>query len=82
MESATINVDTSTKAIDRANEQKYSKDEAAQLIGVSPITVWREVKRGRLGCYRVCGGRVMLIGKSHIEKYLLASEQNAEQSLV
>lgn len=60
---------------DKASEPKYTKDETAKLIGVSPITVWREIKRGRLGCYRVCGGRVLLIGKSHIEKYLSESEQ-------
>jgi excisionase family DNA binding protein len=69
---------TATAEVDRASEPKYNKEETAKLIGVSPITVWREVNRGRLGCYRVCGGRVMLIGKSHIEKYLLESEQKPE----
>jgi excisionase family DNA binding protein len=69
---------TATVEVDRASDPKYSKEEAAKLIGVSPITVWREVNRGRLECYRVCAGRVMLIGKSHIEKYLLESEQKPE----
>jgi excisionase family DNA binding protein len=68
-------VQTAEISTDKSSEPKYSKDEAAKLIGVSPITVWREIKRGRLGCYRVCGGRVLLIGKSHIEKYLSDSEQ-------
>ena len=69
---ATAQLATST---DRTNEPKYSRDEAAKLIGIAPITVWREIKRGRLDCYRVCAGRVIVIGKSHIEKYLSDSEQ-------
>lgn len=60
---------------DKSIEPKYNRHEAAKLIGVSATTVWREIDRGRLGCYRVCGGRVLLIGKSHIEKYLADSEQ-------
>ncbi|HEV2706005.1 MAG TPA: helix-turn-helix domain-containing protein [Pyrinomonadaceae bacterium] len=66
---------TATADVDRTSEPKYSRDEAAKLIGISPVTVWREIQRGRLQCYRVCGGRVLLIGKSHIEKYLADSEQ-------
>jgi excisionase family DNA binding protein len=74
MESTTAVAQAAT-ITDKTREPKYSKEEAAKLIGVSPITVWREIKRGKLGCYRVCGGRVLLIGKSHIEKYLADSEQ-------
>jgi hypothetical protein len=59
---------------DRTLEPRYSIREAANLIGFSPVTCWRELKRGRLGCYRVCGGRVVLIGALHIERYLSEHE--------
>jgi excisionase family DNA binding protein len=68
-------IETTVKAADKTDEPKYAVKEAAKLLCVSPITVWREIKRKRLGCYRVCGGRVLLVGRSHIEKYLTDSEQ-------
>jgi len=70
-----VTVGTTAMTVDKASETKYSVEETARLIGVSPITVWRKVKRGRLDCYRLCGGNILRIGKSHIEKYLSASEQ-------
>jgi excisionase family DNA binding protein len=68
-------IQTTVKTADKTDESKYTVKEAAKLLCISPITVWREIKRQRLGCYRVCGGRVLLVGRSHIEKYLLESEQ-------
>lgn len=74
-------VEAATAAsIDRVGEPKYSVEEAAQFIGVSAITVWREVKRGRLRCYSLCGGRVLRIGRSHIEEYLSKNEQRGKRS--
>lgn len=81
MKITTERVRTSETSLDKASEPKYSKEETAKLIGISPITVWREINRGRLGCYRVCGGRVLLIGKSHIEMYLSDREQKPRQEL-
>jgi excisionase family DNA binding protein len=56
-------------------EDRFSIDEAAQMIGISAISVRREIQRGRLGCYRICGGRVLRVGRSHIEEYLRRCEQ-------
>lgn len=69
-----------TVSVDRADEPKYTKEEAAPRLGLSPITVWREVKRGKLGCYRLCGGNVLRIGRSHIEEYLSRNEQRRNAS--
>jgi excisionase family DNA binding protein len=80
MKSITATVQASEAGIDKTSEPKYSKEEAAKLIGVSPITVWREANRGKLGCYRVCGGRVLLFGKSHIERYLSENEQKPKEA--
>ena len=66
-----------TVITDKTFEERYSIKEAAKLVGFSYITCWREIKRGRLGCYRICGGRVILVGRSHIEKYLGEHEQLA-----
>ena len=68
---------TMQAATNKIDDPKYSKEEAAKLLGISAITVWREVERGRLGCYRICGGRVLRIGRSHIEKYLSEYEQES-----
>jgi excisionase family DNA binding protein len=78
----TTAVPTTTASMDRTGEPKYTREEAAKLIGISPITVWREVKRGRLECYRLCGGRVLRIGRSHIEEYLSKNEQHTSQHLL
>jgi excisionase family DNA binding protein len=80
MKTTAAAVSVTTTGLDRTGEPKYTREEAAKLIGVSPITVWREVKRGRLECYRLCGGRVLRIGRSHIEEYLSKNEQRGERS--
>jgi excisionase family DNA binding protein len=56
-------------------EDRFGVPEAARLIGISAISVRREIERGRLGCYRICGGRVLRVGRSHIEEYLRRCEQ-------
>jgi excisionase family DNA binding protein len=75
MKTTAAAVSATAACIGRVGDPKYTVEEAAQLIGISPISVWREVKRGRLLCYRLCGGRVLRIGRSHIEEYLSKSEQ-------
>lgn len=54
-------------------EEKFSIEGAAQRAGVSYWTLWREIRRGRLGCYRI--GGCVLVGRSHLERYLSDSEQ-------
>lgn len=56
-------------------EQKFTVKQVADknLLGnISPVTVWREIKRGRLSCYRI-GGKIF-VGASHINDYLKKCE--------
>jgi excisionase family DNA binding protein len=53
--------------------QLYTKEEAAELLRVSPVTVHRHIKEGKLGSYRM-GSRV-LVSASHIEDYLARCER-------
>jgi len=46
----------------------YTKEEAAEILHVSPITVHRQIKAGKLGFYRL-GARV-LISPRHIDDFL------------
>ncbi len=57
---------------DKIQEKKYSIKEVAHLLGVAEVTIWREIGRNKLLCYRF-GARV-LVGEHHIEKYLLECE--------
>jgi hypothetical protein len=59
------------------NEKKYSIKETTRFLGeVSTVTVWREIKRGKLKHYQI-GGRI-LIGEHHIENYLSCCEKNGD----
>lgn len=51
----------------------YTKEEAAEILHVSPITVHRQIKAGKLGFYRL-GARV-LISPRHIEDFLTRCER-------
>ncbi len=65
------------KVEDKVSEQKFSMKETAEYLGgISHITVWREIKRGNLGCYRVGAGRIF-VGASHIRDYLKRCEVRA-----
>ena len=70
-----MNTITATTRERNLFEEKFSIEGAARLAGVSYWTIWREIKRGRLGCYRI--GGCVLIGRSHLELYLSAGEQAA-----
>lgn len=41
---------------EKTMEKLYSEKEIAALLKVSPITLWRERKAGRLNFRRICGG--------------------------
>ena len=51
-------------------ERLYSPAELAELAGVSPITIKREVLRGRLRCLRIGEGRLIRIPESAWQAYL------------
>lgn len=51
----------------------FSKDEVAELLGCSPMTVHRLVRDKKLGHYRI-GSRVMISAK-HIEEFLARYER-------
>lgn len=62
----------------KSYEQKFTIKQVADgnLLGnISPVTIWREIKRGRLSCYRV-GGKIF-VGASHIRDYLKRCEVQA-----
>lgn len=54
-------------------EKLYTKHEAAEILHISPITVHRQIKAGKLGYYRL-GSRV-LISARHLEDYLARCER-------
>jgi excisionase family DNA binding protein len=54
-------------------ERKFSISEAAELLGIAPISLRRRVSDGAIGSYR-CGGRI-LIGEKHLREYLARVEQ-------
>lgn len=54
-------------------EKLFTKEEAAEILHVSPITVHRQIKAGKLGFYRL-GSRV-LISPRHIEDFLSRCER-------
>lgn len=62
--------------LDKVIEAKFSIREAAERLGgVSEVTIRRELKRRKLGCYRLNGdgrgkaGRIV-IGANHLRQYL------------
>jgi len=53
----------------------YTEKDAAKLLGVNPITIWRWVKDGKLDLQRV--GREALIPKWEIETLRVVRGQEA-----
>lgn len=62
--------------MNKTTENKFTVIHAAQLLGVSPTTVGREIRRRKLGSYRLAGRR--LIGESHLFDYLVRCEQKPQ----
>lgn len=56
----------------------YTKEQAAEILHISPITVHRQIKAGKLGFYRL-GSRV-LISPRHIDDYLTRCERPPKSS--
>ncbi len=59
--------------IDNGTGKLHTKDEAAEILHVSPITIHRQIKAGKLGNYRF-GAKVM-ISRQHVENYLALCER-------
>jgi len=72
-----------TEALEKVIERKFTIKETAALIGnVSEWAIRAEIKRGKLGHYRMTGdgkgkaGR-LLVGAGHISDYLTRFEVKA-----
>lgn len=60
------------------NEQKFDVTTAARLLHLAPVTIWREIKNGRLGFYRLGQGMGrVFIGESHLADYLAQRDTRA-----
>ena len=51
----------------------FSKDEVAELLGCSPMTVHRLVRDKKLGHYRI--GSPVMISDKHIDEFLARCER-------
>jgi excisionase family DNA binding protein len=51
----------------------YTVKEACGIIGISRTTLWRAIRKGRLGCYRV--GRRVLLSEEHMTGFLKSHEK-------
>lgn len=62
-----------------SEEKLMNVSEAAKFLGVSVITVWRKLGRGKgnkkeMDCYKV-GTRVLLSKENHLLPYLKRNEE-------
>ena len=57
--------------------ETIDEDEAAEMLGVSKITLQRARKRGEIACYRI-GARVLYSPK-HIQDYLSSVERKTQE---
>jgi excisionase family DNA binding protein len=57
-------------------EKKFTEEETAKLLGIARMTVRRRREDGSLGFYQM--GKRILIGESHIEKFLEQTERNGK----
>lgn len=52
----------------------YTEQEAARLLGVNPITIWRWIKEGKIDLQRV--GREVLIPKWEVDMLIIAKKED------
>ncbi|MFZ1426583.1 MAG: hypothetical protein WAS21_07430 [Geminicoccaceae bacterium] len=57
--------------------RRYSREKAAELLDMSVAQLGREIRAGRLGCYKSPGGRIVTVGEAHIADYLAHIEVRA-----
>ncbi len=58
----------------------YTVKEACGIIGISRTTLWRAIRKGRLGCYRV--GRRVLLSEEHMTGFLKLHEKGSRNYLL
>lgn len=51
----------------------YTIKEACVIIGISRTTLWKAIRKGRIGCYRV--GRRVLFSEEHMIGFLKLHEK-------
>ena len=52
----------------------YTIKDACAMIGISRSTLWKAIRTGRLGCYRI--GRRVLFSEEHMTGYLKLHEKS------
>jgi excisionase family DNA binding protein len=52
----------------------YTIKEACVIIGISRTTLWKAIRTGRLGCYRI--GRRVMFSEEHMTGYLKLHEKS------
>ena len=55
----------------------YTIKEACAMIGISRSTLWKAIRTGRLGCYRI--GRRVMFSEEHMTGYLKASRKEWQE---
>ena len=55
-----------SSVVSRLQAQYYTEQEAAKALGVSRMTVWRWLHRGKIQGHRIWG--IVLIEKAEVEK--------------
>ncbi len=61
----------------KTDDQLLNVKDAARFLGISTITLWRNLKRDAIGCYRI-GNRVLLSKQKHLLPFLRRCEHKAK----
>lgn len=55
------------------NEKTYSRVEVAAILGVHPMTIWREIRRGNLKAFKI-GKKDLRVTESSLNEYIKRQE--------
>ncbi len=64
--------------MEKINEKKLDRQQAADYLGVSVITIDRAVAQKKLSCFRV-GRRVLFDREKHLDAFLEKNEISAKK---
>lgn len=64
--------------MEKVFEKRYSEAEAAEILGISRMTVRRRREDGSLGYYQLGVRKRIAIGESHISEFLKKIERNGK----
>jgi excisionase family DNA binding protein len=70
--------DTERGDTGEASARLLTEDEAAAIVGVSPFTLARERKRGRIAYHRP-GGHVVRYSRSDVQAYIASTRRAPQQ---